>query len=325
MRIRLTESDLERFWAKVEIRGEHECWPWQGSIHKSGYGHFRVGGKYGQIREAHALICEYFQGPFVGEVHVRHSCDNPVCCNPNHLIPGSRQENIDDMVAKGRNRSPRLGNGHPKLGPEDYREIADLYRGGENKSALARRFGVTPPRIRQILKEYGLSDMGMHTVASAIIGSQQKWERKPADFYPSPYNVTQVLLDFLNLPEGTSIWEPAAGEGDMAAVMEVNGHDVWSTDIRKTSFIAGGVNFLTAKQLISPEWIITNPLSRSQPSSSGTRSRSLRTSPCCSKVSSGMRRAASSCSKNSLLRMCAPSPGGRPSLRKSEARARSWT
>lgn len=101
--------------------------------------------------------------------------------------------------------------------------------------------------------------MGIHTIASAIVGSQQKWERKPADFYPTPYNATQVILDFLDLRPGTSVWEPAAGEGDMAAVMEVNDLDVWATDLRRTPYVDGGVNFLTAKQLVSPEWIITNP------------------------------------------------------------------
>lgn len=32
----------------------------------------------------------------------RHTCDNPQCCNPDHLIIGTHQENYDDMVARGR-------------------------------------------------------------------------------------------------------------------------------------------------------------------------------------------------------------------------------
>lgn len=101
--------------------------------------------------------------------------------------------------------------------------------------------------------------MTEHTIASAIVGAQQKWERKPADFYPTPYDATQVLMDFLQLRAGTTVWEPAAGDGDMAAVMEANGLDVWPTDMRQTAFCEGGSNFMLSRQLVAPEWVITNP------------------------------------------------------------------
>lgn len=101
--------------------------------------------------------------------------------------------------------------------------------------------------------------MSEHTIASAIVGAQQKWERKPADFYPTPYDATQVLMDFLQLPPLTTVFEPAAGDGDMAAVMEANELKVWASDMRTTSFCAGGADFLTSKPAIDPDWIITNP------------------------------------------------------------------
>jgi hypothetical protein len=31
-----------------------------------------------------------------------HTCDNPKCCNPKHLFAGTRQQNNDDKIAKGR-------------------------------------------------------------------------------------------------------------------------------------------------------------------------------------------------------------------------------
>ena len=44
-------------------------------------------------------------------------------------------------------------------------------------------------------------------------------DRSETDFYPTPAEVTEALMLFLRLPEGTTIWEPAAGEGHMARVM----------------------------------------------------------------------------------------------------------
>lgn len=32
----------------------------------------------------------------------RHTCDNPQCCNPDHLLIGTHQQNYDDMVSRGR-------------------------------------------------------------------------------------------------------------------------------------------------------------------------------------------------------------------------------
>lgn len=91
-------------------------------------------------------------------------------------------------------------------------------------------------------------------IGSRICGGNTAYKRNESDFYPTPPEATQALLDFLNIPNGNTVWEPACGEGHMVEVMEKNGLSVIGTDIQT------GTDFLTA-ELPSKEvsWIITNP------------------------------------------------------------------
>lgn len=89
--------------------------------------------------------------------------------------------------------------------------------------------------------------------ASRSIGGNPEGKRSEKDFYPTPPEVTEALLQFLGLPPGTTIWEPAAGEGDMAKVFIKHGFSVIETDIQT------GIDFLTADAPEPFDWIITNP------------------------------------------------------------------
>lgn len=109
-----------------------------------------------------------------------------------------------------------------------------------------------------------------HTLADALVKSQKLHKRKPADFYPTPGDVTQALLDFLQIPAPASIWEPACGDGAMSEVLKANGHEVYSTDLREDSGYGeeGGLDFLRYQPdpptgipitAVYSDWIITNP------------------------------------------------------------------
>lgn len=88
--------------------------------------------------------------------------------------------------------------------------------------------------------------------ASRIAGGNTAYKRVASDFYPTPPEATVALMDFLDLPKGTKIWEPACGQGHMVKVMEQMGYAVIGTDIQF------GDDFLKAL-LMDCEWIITNP------------------------------------------------------------------
>lgn len=89
-------------------------------------------------------------------------------------------------------------------------------------------------------------------VASQIVGGNPTVNRSDADFYPTPADVTESLLHFLDLPKSTIIWEPACGEMDMVSVMQSAGYSVIATDLKY------GQDFLT-EPLPKCDWIITNP------------------------------------------------------------------
>lgn len=90
-------------------------------------------------------------------------------------------------------------------------------------------------------------------LGSRIAGGNTAYSRNKSDFYPTPPEATQALLDFLDLDEKTVIWEPACGEGHMVDVLRANGMEVVATDIQT------GTDFLKYDLPKLVEFIITNP------------------------------------------------------------------
>jgi DNA-binding transcriptional regulator YiaG len=123
------------------------CWVWQRST-SHGYGNARVGGK--AVR-AHRLAYEVFVGPIPDGMNVCHSCDNPACCNPDHLWVGSQADNMADMARKGRQRQgerqPRKPPKHEPLAPSEARALR--LRMGLSRPQFARLVGVHPSTVHR--------------------------------------------------------------------------------------------------------------------------------------------------------------------------------
>lgn len=99
----MSPCDKERFWSKVDIKSEEECWEWKDSLNHSGYGTLRLCGRGGPQISAHRIAKTLSIGEEIPDgLVVMHTCDNPPCCNPSHLELGTQQDNMDDMVNKGR-------------------------------------------------------------------------------------------------------------------------------------------------------------------------------------------------------------------------------
>jgi hypothetical protein len=75
------------------------CWIWKGYRHPFGYGNIRVGGV---TKLTHRVSYELHTGPIPDGLHVLHRCDNPPCCNPDHLYVGTNDDNTRDRITRGR-------------------------------------------------------------------------------------------------------------------------------------------------------------------------------------------------------------------------------
>lgn len=93
------KNKLSDVWNHVERGDNDECWMWISRKHKDGYGFLKIQGKYWL---AHRAVYAYCNGPIPTGKVIRHSCDTPACCNPNHLLIGTQIDNIQDRQDRGR-------------------------------------------------------------------------------------------------------------------------------------------------------------------------------------------------------------------------------
>lgn len=100
---------VDDFWDLVAK--SDGCWLWQGRLDKNGYGNFCMEYKNWF---AHRLAYTFVKGPIPDDMVVCHQCDVPDCVNPNHLFLGTQQDNVKDMVFKGRQKGPGHARGTPK-------------------------------------------------------------------------------------------------------------------------------------------------------------------------------------------------------------------
>lgn len=89
----------ERFWSKVNKGSPEDCWEWTGARLPWGYGRMQ---KNGHLVGSHCVAYELAYGSVPKGYFVLHKCDNPPCCNPSHLFLGTNQDNMNDMISKGR-------------------------------------------------------------------------------------------------------------------------------------------------------------------------------------------------------------------------------
>ena len=142
---------MDRPWAPGALMG---CIEFTGYRQKNGYGVKRRGPR---TFLAHRLAYEDAFGPIPEGMCVCHRCDNPACVNPEHLFLGTHEENMADMVRKG--RSPKhsksrdmrgVRNSRHKLTEETATWAMARMLAGEPQKSVAQAFGVSPVTINHL-------------------------------------------------------------------------------------------------------------------------------------------------------------------------------
>lgn len=90
-----------RFWAKVNKTPGHgpqgDCWVWTGSTEENGYGRFWLQ----SLQFAHRVAFLIHHGRLPKGL-ARHTCDYRACVNPEHIVEGTHNDNMQDAIKRGR-------------------------------------------------------------------------------------------------------------------------------------------------------------------------------------------------------------------------------
>lgn len=154
----VTPWQMDKFMSNIGKGQSDDCWEWKGARNKDGYGLLYIGGKHSAVRGrlvlTHRLSYSIFKGGIPEGLCVLHDCDNPPCCNPNHLYVGDNCDNVHDAILRGRHghnqgdRSPQS-----KLTEAIVRRCRVLYkRGLFDENDLAWIYGVNPYTMLSALK-----------------------------------------------------------------------------------------------------------------------------------------------------------------------------
>lgn len=108
----------ERFWSKVDIHPDDECWEWTAGKYRTGYGQFKIGGKYGRGQGAHRVAYALTIGEIPHGLEIDHLCRNRGCVNPAHLEAVTRQVNVVRGVSFAADNAAKTHciHGHPFSG-----------------------------------------------------------------------------------------------------------------------------------------------------------------------------------------------------------------
>jgi len=112
------------------------CWSWTRNRDGCGYGKLR---HFGKLERVHRVSWMLWKGEIPIGSLVLHRCDNPPCCNPDHLFLGSNLDNRRDCAKKER----------------DYHKLNILQ---------VTQILKTPGTLKKVGEMFGVSEVVIHRI-----------------------------------------------------------------------------------------------------------------------------------------------------------------
>ena len=120
-----------------------------------GYTRIKVNGKHERLFR---YIYEQKHGKIPKGMVIRHKCDNPSCCNIEHLEIGTPKDNVRDLIERqpekyyssrknGSNKIKGISNPSNKLSEENVKTI---YKSKLSNRILAKKFNISSANVWQI-------------------------------------------------------------------------------------------------------------------------------------------------------------------------------
>ena len=140
---------IQRFLSTGWDVTEAGCWEWRGSkmLKRGGYGQLNDRGK---LLKTHRISYEYHKGPIPEGHLVRHTCDNPPCVNPEHLLTGVTKHNSEDSKTRGRAVHQVMYGENCPSSKLTWEEVCKIRESTEDGVSLGHRYGVSKTSISNI-------------------------------------------------------------------------------------------------------------------------------------------------------------------------------
>lgn len=142
---RQSRWDYEKY---IDRKGLQECWPWISATTTDGYPRFGAEGTQWYVtrlvyQKRHGEVLDW-----TGRL-IMHLCNNPRCCNPDHLYLGTPKENMEHAGSCGMLSRKWVQNGNSKLNQE---QVAAIRLDTRPSRAVAKAFGIEKTQVLRIRK-----------------------------------------------------------------------------------------------------------------------------------------------------------------------------